>query len=188
MDVYLIRHTRPDLDGARCYGRLDADLAPGWGEEAGALAGRLPDDCPIVTSPDQRCRQLAEVLAAGAMARIVVEADLQDLDFGTWEGLAWADIPRHETTWWASDLWNRAPPGGETYAALHARALAAWARILVLNADRVLVVSNAGPLRALLTIALELPPASFVRFHLGHGSVSLLSGDSRGWRLEYANR
>jgi alpha-ribazole phosphatase len=188
MDVYLTRHTRPDLDGARCYGRLDADLAPGWGEEAGRLAQRLPAGTPIVTSPDRRCRQLAEVLAGDAADRVILESDLQDLDFGTWEGVAWAEIPRHETTWWAADLWNRAPPGGETYAALHARAVAAWSRILLLNADRVLLVGNAGPLRALLTIALELPPAAFVRFHLDHGGLSLLSGDSRGWRLEYANR
>jgi len=114
MDVYLIRHTRPDLQGARCYGRLDAELAAGWGEEAAALAARLPAVQGVVTSPDRRCRELAEVLAAGATGAVTVDADLQDLDFGTWEGLLWADIPRHESTWWAKDLWNRAPPGGET--------------------------------------------------------------------------
>jgi alpha-ribazole phosphatase len=188
MDVYLIRHTRPDLEGARCCGRLDAELAPGWGAEAQRLAAQLPALQVIVTSPDRRCRELADVLADGTAATVTVDADLHDLDFGTWEGVPWAEIPRHESTWWAADLWNRAPPGGETYAALHARVAAAWGRILLLNADAVLLVGNAGSLRALLTIALELPPASFVRFQLDHGSLSRLSGRADGWRLEYANR
>ena len=134
MDVYLIRHTRPDLEGARCYGRLDAGLKPGWGEEAAGLAARLPAASAIVTSPDRRCHELADVLAAGGSAAVSVDADLHDLDFGTWEGIPWAEIPRHETTWWAADLWNRAPPGGETYAAMHARVSAAWGRILLLSA------------------------------------------------------
>jgi alpha-ribazole phosphatase len=188
VDVYLIRHTRPNLDGSRCYGRLDAGLSPGWTEATAALRTLLPPDAAIVTSPDRRCRQIAEELAREAGVEPVVDERLQELDFGSWEGLAWTEIPRIETTFWARDLWNHAPPGGETYAALYARVSAAWQSLVLLNADRVAVVGNAGPLRALITIALELPGDSFVRIHLDYGRTTLLSDSSGGWRLEFANR
>lgn len=188
MDVLLIRHTRPDLDGSRCYGRLDAGLCQGWDHEAAALRARLPADATIITSPDRRCRQLAEVLAGGRPAGPAVDENLRELDFGAWEGLAWTDIPALESTYWAKDVWNRAPPGGETYAALHARVSAAWQSLLLMNADRIVLVGNAGPLRALLTIALELPRDSFIRFQLELGGMSLLSDAHQGWRLEYLNR
>ncbi len=188
MDVYLIRHTRVQLEGSHCYGRLDVELSPGWEEQASALQARLPADAAIVSSPDRRCRRLAAAFALRSGVDPVVDERLQELDFGAWEGLAWAQIPRVETVNWAKDVWNRAPPGGETYGALYARASGAWQSLLVMNADRVVVVANAGPLRALITIALELPGDSFVRIHLDYGGTTLLSDSSGGWRLEFANR
>ncbi|MFI4889993.1 MAG: alpha-ribazole phosphatase family protein [Steroidobacterales bacterium] len=188
MDVYLIRHTRPDLEGSRCYGRLDVELAPGWEQEAIALQARLPTDAAILSSPDRRCRQLAEEFARRTGTDPGIDARLRELDFGAWEGLTWEQIPRIETTHWAKDVWNRAPPDGETYGALYERVSDAWQSLLLMNADRVVVVGNAGPLRALITIALELPGDAFVRIHLDHGSMTLLSDASGGWRLEFANR
>jgi alpha-ribazole phosphatase len=183
-----MRHTRPDLGGSLCYGRLDAGLPAGWEEQAIALQRRVPADAVIVTSPERRCRQIADFFARRTGTDPVIDERLQELDFGAWEGLPWAQIPRIQTMHWAKDLWNRAPPGGETYGALYARVSAAWHSLLLMSADQVVVVGNAGPLRALITIALELPGDAFVRIHLDYGSMTLLSDSSGGWRLEFANR
>jgi alpha-ribazole phosphatase len=188
VNVYLIRHARPNLEGSPCYGRVDVDLAPGWEDEAIALQARLPANAAIVSSPDRRCRGYAECIARRMGTDPVIDERLRELDFGAWEGLPWAQIPRIETTYWAKDVWHRAPPGGETYGALYARVSAAWQSLLMMNADTVVVVGNAGPLRALITIALEFPGDAFVRINLDYGSTTLLSDSSGGWRLEFANR
>ncbi len=188
MNVYLVRHTRPALEGPRCYGRLDADLLPGWKEEAAKLQSRLPADTVVICSQDRRCRQLAEVLSQRDGKEPVLDERLQELDFGAWEGLPWAQIPHAEAAHWAKDVWNRSPPGGETYAALYARVSGLWQSLLLMDTDRVAVVGNGGPLRALITIALELPRDAFIRLHLDYAGTSLLSDTSGGWRLEFANR
>ena len=188
MNVYLVRHTRPALEGSRCYGRLDADLPPGWQEEAAILQTRLPADAALLTAPDRRCRQLADLLALPTGNAAIIDDRLVELDFGAWEGLAWADVPHAESVHWAGDVWNRSPPDGETYATLHERVSAAWQSLVLMDVDTVVVIGNAGPLRALITIALELPRDSFVRIHLGYAKVTLLSDASGGWRLEFANR
>jgi alpha-ribazole phosphatase len=188
MNVYLVRHTRPALDGPRCYGRLDADLLPGWRDVAAKLQPVLPADAVVIGSQDQRCRQLAEMLAQRASKEALLDERLQELNFGAWEGLPWAQIPHLESAHWAKDVWNRSPPGGETYATLYARVSALWQSLLLMDTDRVVVVGNGGPLRALITIALELPRDAFVRIHLDYASVTLLSDSSGGWRLEFANR
>jgi alpha-ribazole phosphatase len=188
VNVFLVRHTSPDLEGSRCYGRLDADLPPGWKEEAANLLRHVPSGTALITSPDRRCRQLADLLALQTGTPAIIDEHLQELDFGAWEGLAWADVPRAESVHWAKDMWNRSPPGGETYATLYARASGAWQSLMLMDVDAVAVIGNAGPLRALITIALELPRDSFVRIHLDYASVTLLSDSSGGWRLEFANR
>jgi alpha-ribazole phosphatase len=188
VNVYLVRHVRPALEGARCYGRFDAPLPPGWKKDAERLQARLPEGTAFVTSPDRRCREIAELLALRTGSAPLVDERLQEIDFGTWEGMAWADIPAAQSVHWAKDLWNRSPPGGETYAALYARVSAAWQSLILMDTDTVAVVGNAGPLRALITIALELPRDSFVRIHLDYAGMTLLSDASGGWRLEFANR
>jgi alpha-ribazole phosphatase len=188
VNVYLVRHSRPALEGARCYGRLEAGLPPGWKDQVANLQIRLPADAALVCSPDLRCRELAELLALRSGVAPLLDERLLELDFGAWEGIPWADIPHAESVHWAKDLWNRSPPGGETYAALYARVSAAWQSLIRMDTDTVTVIGNAGPLRALLTIALELPRDAFVRIHLDYASMTLLSDASGGWRLEFANR
>jgi alpha-ribazole phosphatase len=188
VNVYLVRHSRPALDGGRCYGRFDAQLPPAWKEEVATLQSRLPADPALISSPDRRCRELAELLALRSGSAPLIDERLLELDFGAWEGMAWADIPRAESVHWAKDLWNRSPPGGETYAALYARVSSAWQSLIRMDADTVVVIGNAGPLRAMITMALELPRDAFVRIHLDYAGMTLLSDASGGWRLEFANR
>ena len=69
---------------------------------------------------------------------------LREYHFGEWEGRAWADIPRVQSEPWLADLWGAAPPGGETFATVHARVAEALDDI----SDGTLVVAHAGVIRA----------------------------------------
>jgi len=190
VDIYLIRHTRPDLGPGICYGQLDVALAPDCEGDIAAVSARLgaAAGAPVVTPSTQRCRRLADALAAVRASRVVVEERLRELDFGEWEGLPWDEIPRVQTDVWTRDIWNQAAPGGESYAALHERVAAAW-ETLEARADPVLlVVAPAGPLRTLLTVALDLPPDAFMRMHLDYGGIAKLCDSTGGWRLDFSNR
>lgn len=65
-----------------------------------------------------------------------VDAALAELDFGNWDGRAWADIPKAEIDAWVGRFASFAPEGGEALTALLARA-SAWR-------EGALVVSHGG--------------------------------------------
>ncbi len=188
MNIYLIRHPQPDIAPGICYGRLDVAPAAGLEAAADRLARSLPPAAAIVTTEAQRCRRLAQPLAAALGSKLIVDDRLRELDFGEWEGRPWADIPRAQTDVWSRDVWNCSAPGGESYAAMHARVGAAWEALLSADHEALVLVGHAGPLRALLTIALELPVEAFIRLHLDYGGTTLLSDRTGGWRLEFSNR
>lgn len=188
MDVYLIRHTKPDIAVGSCYGRLDVDVLPSVAGDADRLRTGLPREAPVVTDESARCRRLATLLVGALGGRLVVDERLREIDFGAWEGRLWSEIPRVQTDLWSRDVWNKSAPDGEPYAALYARVRAAWEALLLLDVPNLIVVGCAGPLRALLTIALELPPEAFIRLQVDYGGVAKLSDSTGGWKLEFCNR
>lgn len=188
MDLYLVRHTQPDLPAGICYGRHDVSLPADFTAAAARLPGLLPAGAAIVSGEEKRCRTIAAYLASALGSTERVEPRLDELDFGQWEGRSWADIPRVQTTVWARDVWHQSPPDGETYAALHARVAGAWESLMQSQAKHLVIVGAIGPLRALIAVGLEFPAESFLRFHLDYGGIAKLSDASGGWRLEYLNR
>lgn len=143
MGVILVRHPRVNAPGL-CYGRFDPPLAPGWQAEARRLSRALPGVRRVVSSSATRAQMLAKTLAEQLSCPLATDARLQELNFGTWEGRLWDDIPRAESDPWAEDPESRAPPGGESFADLTRRVKSA----LLPLADGTLVVTHAGPIRA----------------------------------------
>jgi len=106
MKLWLVRHALPLVDAGLCYGRLDmaADLAA-TAECARQLAGVLPADIRVITSPLQRCEQLAHALKAlRPDLACKPDARLAEMDFGCWEGRAWNAIDRAELQAWTDDF------------------------------------------------------------------------------------
>ena len=145
MPLTVMRHPRTAAAPGLCYGRHDPGLAPGWEARIDALAPALAVRS-IVTSPAPRCLVPARRLAAALGVALHEDARLQELDFGAWEGRPWSGIPRAESDPWAEDPHHRAPPGGETFAALAART----ARALAEAPPGALILCHAGPIRAML--------------------------------------
>ena len=73
------------------------------------------------------------------------------MDFGTWEGRPWAEIPEAEVEAWAADFIDARPHGGESVAMLLARVRRAMARCR--PEEPSLVVTHGGPIRAALFAA-----------------------------------
>lgn len=148
MQLILMRHP-PVLEGAgRCYGRLD--LVADEQALPASLAALVPyRGWPVYTSPAQRCRQLAEAFHPAPE----VWPDLQELDFGRWEGMRWDDVPRTELDAWAADIWHYQPGGGESAAMLLARWESAVRGWQAQGLERVVVVTHAGVIRMALAQA-----------------------------------
>ncbi|MHB1836543.1 MAG: histidine phosphatase family protein [Solirubrobacteraceae bacterium] len=145
---------------------------------AGALAGWLPDDSEVVSSPKLRCRQTAE--AAGC--RPAIEPRLSECDFGRWEGLAYAALDAGEHRGWLADP-DAAPHGGESLRAFCAR-IAAWLQDVDPAEARPLVAfTHAGVIRAAVVHALGAPFAAFWRLSVAPLSIVELGRHAGGWSV-----
>jgi len=165
----------PEIAKGVCYGQSDIDVAASFDDELALLRAKLPlaPDVVIYSSPSRRCLQLASAIAGNRPVQ--QDARLMELHFGEWELRHWDDIPRAELDNWANAYVEHAPPGGESFRAMHGR-VAAFLHALTETACEapVVIVTHAGVIRAMLAEALQLPLTDAFRFHLDFGSVTQL--------------
>jgi alpha-ribazole phosphatase len=122
--LYAWRHPRAIGAEGRCIGHTDL---PVDARRAKRLAHRIRAEArrhglpPIVlTSHLQRSLAVGRWLARWGW-RHRVDPALAEMDFGRWDGCAWAEIRRAEIDAWCADFLAYAPGGGEAVAALLAR-------------------------------------------------------------------
>jgi alpha-ribazole phosphatase len=151
-----------------------------------------------------RCTQIAAPLAAHFNVALQADPRLREIDFGRWEMQAWDAIDRAEIDAWAQDLENARAHGGESVAMLALRVGAwleecertlGWAAPAVSGKDAtplanasetsevanknsagrpVVVIAHAGVIRVLTALALRLPLATCVDWHLPFGGLCQL--------------
>ena len=142
-----MRHTRPAVAEGVCYGMTDLALAPTFEDEAARVLEALPVAERLTSSPLRRCQRLAERIGAARALVPVIDERLREMDFGAWEGLPWASIPRPELDAWAADFLHARPHGGESVHMLRERTRAALADYRRSGRSH-LVVTHAGVIKA----------------------------------------
>lgn len=175
MEFVLIRHTACNVAAGVCYGRLDVPLSATANADITRTLDHVPSVDAIFSSPATRCVTLARRLAQREQREITLLDALRELDFGAWEGRRWDEIPRSDSDHWAEDPWLRAPPGGETEAALFARVSSAYRTIASCDASRVAVVAHGGPLRLLRCMILARPLEERWSWSMPQGHVERLN-------------
>ncbi|RKP44845.1 alpha-ribazole phosphatase [Trinickia fusca] len=199
MDLVLIRHPAPAVDAGVCYGSSDVPLLDAAGASAQALAERLAElDAPppqaLWTSPLQRCAQVAAPLAQHWRCAYHVDARLQEIDFGSWERKRWDAIDRAALDAWAADLQHARAHGGESVAQFTTR-VGQWFDGLTAvgssdeHVSHCHVVTHAGVMRALASLALGVPLQTALGWPLGMAAIAWLrrEGTSGAWRLVHWN-
>ncbi|MEV6490374.1 bifunctional RNase H/acid phosphatase [Actinoplanes sp. NPDC051633] len=181
--LILVRHgeTAYTKDG-RYSGRGDIPLSTEGEAQAMAAAGRVAglarEVAAVVTSPLTRCTRTAEVIAAElGGADVTVLPDLIECDFGDWEGLTFGEVrerwPREMDAWLDSP--SVAPPGGESFDAVAARARKAVSTVLSAYPRGVVVlVSHVSPLKLILRDALDASDGFLHRLYLDAAGVSTM--------------
>jgi ribonuclease H / adenosylcobalamin/alpha-ribazole phosphatase len=175
----LVRHGQTALSAERRFaGRGDYPLTELGRKQAAAVAARLAERGGIeliVTSPLGRARRTAEAVAERLSVAMTVDDDLAETDFGSWEGLTFAEVSERwpaEMKSWLADA-EAAPPGGESFTAVGRRVDAALDRLVTAHDGRtVAVVSHVTPIKIIVCRALLAPPPALFRMHLDVGSVS----------------
>jgi len=105
----------------------------------------------VLTSDLRRAREHAADLALP----LQVLRDLREQDFGAWDGIPWAEL--QNTGAFFTDPVHSVPPGGESFAQCAERSTKV---ILEIPDDGppLLVLGHGGPLRAILSHYLGVPP------------------------------
>jgi alpha-ribazole phosphatase len=178
--LILVRHAEPDEEVRdRIYGRLDPELSERGREHAATIAAELEREsiAAVYTSPRLRALATAEPLAARLDLDARVEDDLREIDFGELEGLTLAEaVERYP----AESRWTAAParvlfPGGDSVAALRARAIAAAQSIAVRHeGETAAAFTHAVVIRAILADALAMPPDALFRLDQSYGGISVV--------------
>jgi alpha-ribazole phosphatase len=154
MKLWLVRHAQPLIESGLCYGRLDVAADAGATAEcAQQLAAQLPAGIRVITSPLQRCEQLAHVLL-GLRPDLTSETDarLAEMDFGKWEGRAWQAIGQPELQAWTDDFAHcKAGGHGESVTVFMARVAAAFDALQ--DQSDTLWITHAGVIRAVHLLA-----------------------------------
>ncbi|HEY0637849.1 MAG TPA: bifunctional RNase H/acid phosphatase [Pseudonocardiaceae bacterium] len=178
--LVLVRHGQTEHSAHRRYsGRLDVPLTPLGERQAAATAARLSTVdgvAAVVSSPLRRCLATARPAAEALAAPALVLDDLTEADFGTWDGLTFAEAAARDPGLHASWLADTtiAPPGGESFAAVHRRVRRVRDRLVAEHPGRtVVVVSHVTPIKTLLRMALDAGPSLLFRLHLDLASVSV---------------
>lgn len=178
--LLLIRHA-PLADPARLTGRRDvaAVVDAAAARRLAALAGPVSR---VVSSPARRCRETAAALWPGVTVN--EDARLWEQDFGSWEGMALAELPDLGVMG-GEELARSAPHGGESFAALCARSIPALEE-LAAGGGRVAVVAHAGTVRAGLARAIGGAGAALA-FRVAPLSLTVIDAAPSGWSVAGVN-
>ena len=172
--TYLARHgeTEWSLSGQHT-GLTDLPLTQRGERAAAELGERLQvlTVATVLTSPLQRASRTCEL--AGFGERAIVDRDLVEWDYGDYEGLT-SQVIRTSRPGWS--LFRDGCPGGETLAAVGARADRVVQRVRAIDGN-VLLFSSGHFLRVLAARWLGQDAAAGSHFILGTAALCALGYD-----------
>ena len=169
MQVYLIRHTTPDIEKGICYGQTDLDVNQTlFNDELKIIQSKIPDNIEsFFSSPLKRCKHLAGFLSAD----YTTDDRLIELNFGDWENKSWNELNQDDVTIWSNDFVNNRPPNGENYVELHHRTINFIESLLDTDNESAGIVTHAGNIRSFISRAIALPLENSFRIDLAYGAV-----------------
>jgi alpha-ribazole phosphatase len=181
--LWLIRHA-PVAGPAGVIHGNDAPADISDAVAFAALRARLPDGAASFASP--AVRTLATAAALGL--RPTAEPKFSEQDFGDWTGRRHDDLADEFGAayrgFWDAPASSK-PPGGESFADQIVRVRDG---LVKLPAGDVILVVHSGTVRAVLAIALDLPPETALRFTIDPLSLTRIDRVASSWRVVGVNR
>lgn len=170
-EVIVVRHgdTEWAVHG-RHTGRTDVALTEQGRREANALGGLLAGRvfARVLVSPLQRAMETCRLAGFGDRAEAC--PDLEEWDYGTYEGRTSAEIAAERPGW---SLWHDGVPGGETIGEVGRRADRVIAEARSAGGD-VALFAHGHILRILAARWIEMDPGAAQRLALDPAGVGTL--------------
>ena len=182
MEIYLIRHTTPDIENGICYGQSDLNLIADYNNEFKSIIAQIPNpkNFKVISSPLKRCTLLAKQFNED----VIFDSRLMELNFGDWELKAWNDIPQEDINPWMKDFVNTTVPNGESYTQLASR-INTFFKDTVNSRDNqnLIIITHAGPLRAFLSNLLNIALKDSFSININYGDVFHLRKENKSIKL-----
>jgi probable phosphoglycerate mutase len=169
--VVLARHGETEWSlSLRHTGKTDLPLTEEGRRQARALGPRLHTwtFSLVLTSPLQRALETCRLAGYGAQAQ--VRPDLEEWDYGRYEGLTSQQIQELQPNW---SLWRDGGPGGEKAEDVGRRADRVIAEVRVADGDA-LIFAHGHVLRVLASRWLGEPPEGGRHYALQTATLSVL--------------
>ncbi|WP_298548004.1 alpha-ribazole phosphatase [uncultured Aquimarina sp.] len=169
MEIYLVRHTTPNIEKGICYGQSDLGITDTFESEVIKIHNQIPvkEISKIYCSPLQRCKILAETFNIPT----TFDNRLKELNFGDWELKAWNDISPLTLNPWMEDFVNVQVPNGESYVMLQERMLEFYNSLEHSDKESIVIVTHAGPMRALLSDIRQIELKDSFSIKINYGDV-----------------
>ena len=177
--LILVRHGQIEANiDHRWNGSTDNGLTGQGLEESRRVAAHLARTRPgveaVYTSPAERARSTATLIAAELAVPLIVAPGLAEYAIGILEGESFADLAAHHRFFEQADAdltW--APPGGESLGAVATRVVATWRKIAHDHPGfEIVVVSHGAAIAIGLTVLLHDSPRGWPRYPLRNASVT----------------
>ncbi len=170
MEIYLIRHTTPNVQKGICYGQTNLDVANTFCDEVLKIKEKLPnlDDFTIYSSPLKRCLALTKEVA---IQPPIIDQRLIELNFGDWEMKAWSKINNEQLNIWMNDFVNISCPNGESYIELHERVSSFLDELKVKKHQKVIIVTHGGVIRSIVSYINKLNLKGSFDLNVEYGTV-----------------
>lgn len=177
----IVRHGETNgTEKGRYYGRTNMSLSVKGVEQAKKLRKWLKKYSLhyIYTSPLRRCKETSAIIKGKGKIPTIILPELQEIDFGRWEGLSLTQIqnkyPRKFKSW-LLNFEAHQMPGGEKVKDMERRVRRFWREAAKRHLQKnVLIVTHGGPAKVMVMTALGLPPKKFWHLYIDTGSVSVI--------------
>ena len=168
MELFVIRHTEVNNPENLCYGNIEMPLVKNYEKITKKFFDNLPKNIEkIFSSPSKRCTDLLECMNLEFSKR----TELKELDFGDWEGRRWSEINKADLNTWMNDFIYKSPKNGEKMIDLYNRVIDFTKNIFTMNLSKVLFVTHAGVIRALLSKGLEINLEDTFNIEISHDEI-----------------
>lgn len=177
--LYLVRHGHNDFVGRGIAGRRTGvhltEEGRAQAERVAEMLGTVPLS-RILCSPRERTRETAEPLALRCGLEVEPRAELDEIDFGRWEGASFEELEGNRE-WYRFNHFrsNTRIPDGEMVVETQARVVAAFNAVSREWPDaHIALIGHGDPIRLCLAYYAGIPIDLMLRLEISLASISVL--------------
>ncbi len=136
----------------------------------------------VYCSPERRAYQSAFLLSKKLDLPLLILTDLRERNWGEWERKSWESIKRKLEKMTLKERYTFVPPHGESWQQMEKRVTKAIKKITKRKEKKVVIVTHAGALRALVPVLRGEAISKSLHYNFENGSITVF--DHQGTKFK----